>query len=178
MIKIKRGLSLPISGSPQQTLGRAVEPRSVALLGPDYVGMRPSMAVCVGDRVRSGDPLFTDKTHPQIKFTSPACGQVTAIHRGHKRVLQSVVVQVEGDEAADFQAWSPAELAGLSRQQVVEQLLESGLWTALRTRPFSKVPAPDAMPRSLFVTAMDTNPLTVNPELVIAEQPEAFEQGL
>ena len=178
MIKIKRGLCLPISGSPQQTLDQAAMPRQVALLGPDYVDMKPSMAVAVGDSVRVGDPLFTDKKNPEVRFTSPACGKVAAIHRGHKRALQSVVIDIEGDEAVSFRSWKAEELATVPRQQVVDQLLESGLWTALKTRPFSKVPAPDSAPRSIFVTAMDTHPLAANPELVIAGQAEAFEQGL
>ena len=178
MIKIKRGLCLPISGSPQQTLDQAAMPRQVALLGPDYQGMKPSMAVAVGDSVRVGDPLFTDKQHPQVRFTSPACGKVAAIHRGHKRALQSVVIDIQGDEAVSFASWKAEELASVPRQQLVDLLLESGLWTALKTRPFSKVPAPDASPRSIFVTAIDTQPLAANPELVIAGQAEAFEQGL
>ncbi len=178
MINIKKGLNLPITGSPQQGIVDGPGIRSVAIIGPDYVGMKPTMAVAVGDRVRLGDLLFTDKKTEGVRYTSPACGVVSAIHRGEKRVLQSVVIDVDGDEAVDFGSHAAGSLAGLGRDRIAVQLVESGLWTALRTRPFSQVPAPGTSPRSIFVTAMDTNPLAANPEVVIGEQSEAFEQGL
>ena len=178
MIKIKQGLDLPISGSPQQVIENGPEVRSVAVVGPDYVGMKPTMAVKVGDRVQIGDLLFTDKKTAGVRYTASASGVVSAINRGEKRVLQSVVIDVEGDESVTFNSYSAKELASLKRSQVADQLVESGLWTALRTRPFSKVPVPGSAPRSIFVSAMDTNPLTVDPAIVIAENNEAFEQGL
>ncbi len=179
MIKIKQGLDLPIAGSPEQSItqGRAV--RSVAVIGFDYVGMKPTMAVAVGDRVTKGQLLFTDKKTPGVRYTAPAGGTVSAINRGEKRVLQSVVIDIDGPESEEtFTVFKPEELAGLNAEQVEAQLNESGLWTALRTRPFSKVPALGTRPASIFVTAMDTHPLAANPEVVIREYPEAFEQGI
>ncbi|WP_281646871.1 Na(+)-translocating NADH-quinone reductase subunit A [Parendozoicomonas sp. Alg238-R29] len=178
MIKIKQGLDLPISGSPQQVIEDGVQIRSVAVVGPDYVGMKPTMAVSVGDRVRVGDLLFTDKKTEGVRYTAPASGVVSAVNRGEKRVLQSVVIDVEGDETVTFSSFTADQLSSLERKQVADQLVESGLWTALRTRPFSKVPAPGSAPRAIFVTAMDTHPLAVDPVLVISEQKEAFENGL
>lgn len=178
MIKIKQGLDLPISGSPEQgiTAGRAV--RSVAVIGFDYVGMKPTMAVAVGDQVKKGQLLFTDKKTPGVRYTAPAGGVVAAINRGEKRVLQSVVIDIKGDEEETFASYKPEELSGLSAEQVETTLNQAGLWTALRTRPFSKVPALGSRPNSIFVTAMDSHPLAANPEVVINEQPEAFELGI
>jgi len=179
MIKIKQGLDLPIAGSPEQSItqGRAV--RSVAVIGFDYVGMKPTMAVAAGDRVKKGQLLFTDKKTPGIRYTAPAGGTVAAINRGEKRVLQSVVIDIDGPESEEtFTVFKPEELAGLSAEQVEAQLNESGLWAALRTRPFSKVPALGSRPASIFVTAIDTHPLAANPEVVIREYTEAFEQGI
>ena len=178
MIKIKQGLDLPISGSPEQSItdGRAV--RSVAVIGSDYVGMKPTMAIAVGDRVKKGQELFTDKKTPGVRYTAPASGVVSAVNRGEKRILQSVVIDIEDGEEETFAQYKPEELAGLTAGQVEEQLNQSGLWTALRTRPFSKVPALGSRPNSVFVTAIDTNPLAVNPEVVISEHAEAFEQGI
>ena len=179
MIKIKQGLDLPIAGSPEQSItqGRAV--RSVAVIGFDYVGMKPTMAVAVGDRVTKGQLLFTDKKTPGVRYTAPAGGTVAAINRGEKRVLQSVVIDIDGPESEEtFTVFKPEELASLNAEQVEAQLNESGLWTALRTRPFSKVPALGSRPASIFVTAIDTHPLAANPEVVIREYPEAFEQGI
>ncbi|WP_062268823.1 Na(+)-translocating NADH-quinone reductase subunit A [Endozoicomonas arenosclerae] len=178
MIKIKQGLDLPITGAPEQSIsdGRAV--RSVAVIGFDYVGMKPTMAVAVGDRVKKGQELFIDKKTPGVRYTAPAAGVVAAINRGEKRVLQSVVIDVDGDDEMAFSEHKPEALSALTAEQVEAQLNESGLWTALRTRPFSKVPALGSRPNSIFVTAIDTNPLAANPEVIISEHAEAFEQGI
>src|SRR5690606_21010782 len=101
-----------------------------------------------------------------------------AINRGEGRVLQSVVIDVEGDEAETFASYPAEQFASLSAEAVRDNLVASGLWTALRTRPYSKVPAPQSSPNSIFVTAMDTNPLAANPELVIGEESESFIQGV
>lgn len=178
MIKIRRGLDLPISGSPAQQIEDGPSIRSVALIGFDYHGMKPTMLVQVGDKVKKGQVLFTDKKTEGVKYTSPAAGTVSAINRGARRVFQSVVIEVEGDEEETFASYSSAELSGLSRDKVVENLVESGLWTAIRTRPFSKVPAVDAVPVNIFVSAMDTNPLAIDPSIVISEKASAFKDGL
>ncbi len=88
------------------------------------------------------------------------------------------MIDVEGDEQVTFNRYEAAQLAQLERSKVVEQLVESGMWTALRTRPFSKVPAIDAQTQAIFVTAIDTNPLAANPEVIINEQSDAFVAGL
>ena len=178
MIKLKRGLNLPIAGGPEQRIDAAAPVRQVAVIGPDYHDMKPTMEVEVGDRVRLGQVLFSDKKTPGVVFTAPAAGIVSAINRGERRFLQSVVIDVDGDEAVEFTQYPEQELAQLSADRVRENLIQSGLWTALRTRPYSKVPAADAQPRSIFVTAIDTHPLAADPQVVIAEHSAAFEQGL
>jgi Na+-transporting NADH:ubiquinone oxidoreductase subunit A len=179
LIKIKKGLDLPIAGDPEQTIhdGRSVG--SVAVIGPDYVELKPTMQVQEGDRVKLGQPLFADKKNPKVVFTAPGSGVVKAVHRGDKRVLQSVVIELDGkDDAVQFARYKPADLASLSVDKVKENLLASGLWTTLRTRPYSKTPNPDSAPAALFVNAMDTNPLAARPEVVIAERSEDFRNGL
>ncbi len=178
MIKIKHGLDLPITGAPVQRIEAARPVRSVAVIGFDYHGMKPTMEVQVGDRVKLGQVLFSDKKTPGVVFTAPGAGVVSALHRGEKRVLQSVVIDLEGDDQLAFAQYAAAELAGLSDAQVRENLQQSGLWTALRTRPMSKVPAVDAVPNSIFVTAIDTHPLAADPALVIAEHAADFDYGL
>jgi len=181
-IKIKRGLNLPITGAPKQQIGDGRAVSTVAVLGPDYVGMKPTMkptmAVGVGDQVKLGQVLFSDKKTPGVVYTSPGCGRVIAVNRGAKRALQSVVVELAGDEAEDFAKYEEAELEGVALANVKENLVRSGLWTAIRTRPFSKVPSPESSPHSIFVTAMDTNPLAADPSVVIAERPEDFVRGI
>lgn len=178
MIRIKKGLDLPISGIPVQQISQGSRPHHVALLGDDYVGMRPSMLVQEGDSVVKGQALFEDKKNPGVLFTAPASGTVVAIHRGERRVLQSVVIRIEGDSQREFAHYDPAELPTLSRSAVQAQLLASGLWTAMRTRPYSKTPAPDTVPAAIFVTAIDTHPLSADPQPIILAQRQHFDAGL
>ena len=178
MIKITKGLNLPIAGAPSQQISDAAPVAHVAVLGEEFIGMRPAMAVSEGDRVLKGQPLFEDKKNPGVQFTSPASGIVSAIHRGERRVLQSVVIAVEGDASVAFGRFEPAELLTLSREAVVQQLLASGLWISLRTRPYSKTPRPDSAPVAIFVNAMDTNPLAADPQPLIAASRDAFDAGL
>ena len=178
MIKIKQGLDLPITGTPEQQISQGKAVTEVAVVGPDYVGMKPTMAVKEGDRVKKGQVLFTDKKTAGVQYTAPASGVVKAINRGDRRVFLSVVVAVEGSEEITFQSYSADKLNEVSREDVQANLVASGLWTALRTRPYSKAPALDTVPASIFVTAMDTHPLAADPVLIIAEQPEAFKSGL
>lgn len=178
MIKIKKGLDLPIAGAPEQVIQDGARVRSVALVGFDYPGMKPTMAVQVGDKVKKGQLLFTDKKTEGVRYTAPAAGSISAIHRGAKRVFQSIVIDVEGDEEETFSSYASPELTGLAREKAIDNLVQSGLWTSFRTRPFSKVPAPTTTPHSIFVNAMDTNPLAANPEVVIAASQDDFEAGL
>ncbi len=181
MIKIKCGLDLPLAGRPKQSIEKGPSARSVALLGVDYIGLKPTMLVQVGDRVRTGQALFidkklSDKKNPDVQYTAPATGTVSAIHRGDKRVLLSVVINVQADDPITFPCYD--DLSTLTREQLVDVLVQSGLWTALRTRPFSCIPKTDTTPHSLFVTAMDTRPLAADPAVVIARDPHAFANGL
>ncbi len=174
--RIKKGLDLPITGAPEQRVYDAQGVTSVAVLGPDYVGLKPTMAVAEGDRVRRGALLFTDKKNPGVNFTAPGSGVIKAVHRGARRALQSVVIELDEpeDEAPEFDA--PGVDA--DGEAIRELLLTSGQWTAFRTRPYSRVPAAEAQPRSIFVTAMDSNPLAASPEVVIAPHADDFIAGV
>lgn len=140
------------------------------------------MSVEVGDRVKLGQELFSDRKNPGVSYTAPGAGVVSAIHRGERRVLQSVVIDLEGEDGADaaleFARYDDSELEVLDAAAVRANLLASGLWTALRTRPYSKVPAVDAMPSSIFVTAIDTHPLAADPAPLIREYGDDFARGL
>lgn len=177
MIRIKRGLDLPIEGAPRQAIEDAPAARAAAVVGFDYVGMKPTMEVAEGDRVKLGQLLFTDKKTEGVRYTAPAAGVVSAINRGAKRVLQSVVIDIEGDEAEDFGAHAPEAARQLEPAAIREQLNQAGEWAALRTRPFSRVPALDAEAAAIFITAIDTHPLAPDPKVIVAEEPEAFALG-
>jgi len=178
MIKTKKGLDLPVAGRPEPVIEAGATVRSVAVLGEDYPGMKPTMHVQEGDRVKLGQVLFTDKKNAGVKYTAPGAGVVQGIHRGAKRALLSVVIELDGDDAETFGRYDAADLGGLDRSEVVDNLVACGLWTALRTRPYSKVPPLEGEPHSIFVTAMDTNPLAGEPALVVADYAEQFRAGL
>jgi Na+-transporting NADH:ubiquinone oxidoreductase subunit A len=177
-IKIKKGLDIPIKGEPEKTIEDGAEVKTVAAVATDVSGIRPRMAVQVGDKVRLGQVLYHDKRNPEVPFTAPGAGEVIAVNRGARRALQSVVIRLEGDEAESFRSWEVSQLDALDSGEVRGNLIASGLWTTLRTRPFSRIPAPDASPAAIFVTAIDTNPLAIDPAFFIQKDPEAFDNGL
>ncbi|MGZ0171088.1 MAG: Na(+)-translocating NADH-quinone reductase subunit A [Planctomycetales bacterium] len=178
MKRINKGLDVPIANPPEQKIYDGPEIRTVAVVGTDYIGLKPTMAVAAGDTVKRGTLLFTDKKNPGVKFTSPAAGTVQSVNRGEKRAFQSVVIDIKGDAAESFKTVGNADVSSLSREEVVENLVESGLWTALRQRPYSKVPAVDSRPHSIFITATDTNPLCAKPEVIITEREQDFRFGV
>ncbi len=178
MHRITKGLDLPITGQPEQTISAGPEVGQVAIVGSDFIGMKPTMLVQPGDTVRRGQPLFSDKKTAGVIHTSPAAGRIAAVHRGERRVFQSVVIDVDGDDSEQFPVLAESDMHTVDRQQVVDVLVNSGLWTSLRTRPFSRVPAPASQPRSVFVQAIDTNPLAADPLVVIREREHDFRFGL
>jgi len=178
MIKIHKGLDLPINGAPKQEILDGPAVTEVALLGEDYIDMKPSMKVRIDQKVKCGDEIFIDKKNDGVIYTAPASGTIKAINRGAKRKLLSVVVEVEGNEYKEFAKYDAAKLPQLSRQEVVDNLVSSGQWSSFRTRPMSKVPTIDSTPSAIFVSVMDTNPLAADPMAVIQHHIESFNHGL
>lgn len=178
MIKIKKGLDLPIEGSPEQKIYDGPKVTKFALIGDDLVGMKPTMEVKVGDKVKIGQLLYTDKKTPGIRYTSPACGEVVEVNRGERRAFQSVVIKSEGEDQVDFEKYKGAEISQYSEQDVRDFLNESGMWASLKRRPYSKVAVLDEKPSAIFVNAMDTHPLAADPQVILQNQDKAFNKGL
>ena len=185
--KIKKGLDLPITGEPAQTIDIHRTSARVALMAGDYVGMRPTMFVQEGDKVLRGQPLFEDKKNPGVRYLSPGAGKVAGIYRGDRRALQSVVIELNEaerngqpgpDDEAAFDSYQGKNVAAMSRDEIRALLVESGMWTAFRTRPFSRIPAIDSEPAAIFITAMDTSPLAPSAEVVLKGKENAFKEGL
>lgn len=173
---LKKGLNLPVTGVPKSGIHDGPEVQTVAVIGADYVGLKPRLAVEQDDRVVPGSPIFAHKDTPDVMVTSPVAGRIKAINRGARRVLISVEIQVmdEGNPPIDFSGVGDAETA----EGLAERLCAAGLWTSFRTRPYSKVPQPEDRPSAIFVTAIDTEPLTADPEPIIAEAADDFKAGL
>ena len=179
MIKIKKGLDIPISGSPEPKISDFKKPRSVAVIGSDYHGLKPAMLVEKGERVKIGQPLFEDKKNPGVIFTSPGGGKIESINRGEKRVLQSVVIEIDkNEEEISFLSIKTDNLSNQTSALIKENLIQSGLWTSFRTRPYNKIPPVDTDPYSIFINCMDTNPLSIDPEIIISNNLDNFKLGL
>jgi len=178
MIKIKKGLDLPIGGAPNMHVEDGPQVSRVALVGSDYQGMKPTLLVAEGDRVVLGQPVFNDKKNPEVVYCAPATGKVIAINRGERRLFMSLVIEVYGDDEKTFPVTPASQLDQLTDGEVQQQLIAAGLWPAFRTRPYSKVPVPGTEPAALFVTAIDTNPLAADPQVAISEKAAEFEAGL
>lgn len=173
---LKKGLDLPIDGAPEQVIHEAPAVGSVAVVGPDTIGLKPRMLIAEGDAVERGTPLFCHKDTPEVVFVAPVKGRVRAINRGARRVLQSVVIDI--DDAADPGiAFGPLP-ADADAATIAEKLLAAGLWTAFRTRPYSKIPPGDSRPAAIYVNAMDSEPLAADPAVVIGDAAQDFAAGL
>jgi Na+-transporting NADH:ubiquinone oxidoreductase subunit A len=177
--KIRRGLDIPIAGRPEQHIHPGPPIGSVAVVADVFPGLKPRLHVQPGDEVVVGQTLFEDRSIPGVRHTSPGAGRVAAVNRGSRRVLQSVIIDTEpGDEPhATYQSWNGAA-TDPGEDAIRALLVESGQWTALRARPFGRVPAPDSKPAALFVTAMDTAPLAPDPAVIVAERHDDFVHGL
>ncbi|MCB1056349.1 MAG: Na(+)-translocating NADH-quinone reductase subunit A [Acidobacteria bacterium] len=180
----KEGLDLPITGQPRQVVEDAPQPRHVALLGDDYVGMKPTMHVKPGDKVQRGQLVFEDKKTPGVLFTAPASGTVKDVDRGERRRFISVIIELDDSERSgkgatvSFKSFTGGDVAGLDGDQVRALLIESGMWTALRGRPFGRSADPSATPHAIFVTATDTHPLAPDPKVVLDGRGDDFLRGV
>ena len=185
--KNEKGLDLPISGKPLQVVRGAAPCSRVAVLADDFPGMKPRMHVEEGQTVKRGQVLFEDRKQPGVFHTAPGAGRILAINRGERRALQSIVIDLSDgerreepdvDEQVSFESHSGAAPDTLTSDQIRELLIESGLWTAIRQRPYDKVPPPEAETAAVFVTATDSNPLAPLPEVVLEDQLDDFRSGL
>lgn len=176
--ELKKGLDVPVTGAPQQVIEDGGPVKTVALVGDDYIGMKPTMEVAEGDRVQTGQLVFTDKKTKGIRYTSPATGTIRAINRGAKRKFETLVVEVEDDEHISFLDPAKASTGSLDSDTIRTVLQESGMWCSFRTRPFGKVPPIDTSPAAVFITAMDSRPLAGDPAVIIDLYKDAFAEGL
>ena len=172
----RKGLNVPVLGAPASGITDGPAAKTAAILGADYVGLKPRLMVQEGDAVGVGAPILAHKDTPEVLVTAPVAGRIKAINRGARRVLVSVVIEADADAAPSVDFSSIGNVA--TREGLAERLCAAGLWTSFRTRPYSKVPAPDETPAAIYVTAMDSEPLCGDAAEIIAEDAEAFANGL
>lgn len=173
---LRKGLNVPIAGAPRPEIATGGAVRTAAILGQDYLGLKPRISVAEGDVVGPGSPILFDKDMPEAQIVSPVAGRIKAINRGARRKLVSIEIAVEEGAAEPVDFSNIGDVA--TRDGLVERLCVAGLWTSFKTRPYSRIPQPDATPAAIYVTALDTEPLAADPTIAIREEPEAFARGM
>ncbi len=174
-IRLKKGLDIPVKGAAPKQILETIHCDTVAVKPTDFRGLVPRLVVKEGDAVKAGSPLFVDKMRPSVSFCSPCSGVVKAVVRGDKRKLLSVVVKCEGEESVKYDAVNPSKL---SKQQMVEALLERGLWPFIKQRPYGIVANPEDDPKGIFVSAMNTAPLAPDADFIMEGQLAYLQAGI
>ncbi len=176
VIKIRRGLNIPLAGEAEKILQTPPLSAEYAIRPPVFHGLTPKMLVEEGTPVKVGTPLFYDKYNEDVLFTSPVSGTYTQLVRGAKRRILEVRIKPDGrNEHIDF----GVESAGsISREQIVSKLLKSGLWPAIRQRPYSVIADPKIKPRDIFISAFKTTPLAPDMDFVVNGREAFFQSGL
>lgn len=175
-IKISKGLDIHLIGEAQLETKEVLTPKTVALKPLDYVGITPKLLVKVGDRVEVGTPVFYSKEKPNVKFVSPVSGQVQEVKRGDKRVIQEIIITNDGQNTAkDF---GQSSLAEMSKEDIKSKMLESGLWTLLRQRPYDVIPNEESVPKYIIVKGFESSPLAPDYNYILKGEKAALQLGI
>jgi Na+-transporting NADH:ubiquinone oxidoreductase subunit A len=176
VIKIRKGLDIKLKGTAEKIISQAEPASSFATKPIDFQGVTPKLAARPDDKVKAGSVLFFDKLRPEIKFTSPVSGVVKAVNRGERRRILEVVVEPDGkDEYVDFGSGDPNTL---SREEVKQKILDSGLWPSIRQRPYAVIARPDSQPKAIFISGFDTSPLGPDMDFIVKGQNKSFQTGI
>jgi len=176
VIKIKKGLNINLLGEAEKIIKKADQAEYYAVKPTDFKGIRPKLVVKVGDKVKAGSPLFFDKLQPEIQFVSPVSGEISAINRGERRVIQEVIIH--SDEKIDYQDFKVSDPKTLTRDEIILILLKSGMWPLLRQRPYSVIANPKDTPKSIFISAFDSAPLAPDMDFVVSDDTAMFQKGI
>ena len=178
-IKITKGHDLKISGIPDKNITYPAQYSTVAILPNDFRGVKPKLLVKEGDKVNIGSPLFFNKINPEVKWASPGCGKVKDIVYGPRRVIEKIEIELDKDQnSIDYKTYTKEEISNLSGEQVLENILNANLFTFFRQRPFNVIPNHKIPPRDIFISGINTSPLSVDIEVVMASQLEDFQYGI
>ncbi len=175
-VKISKGLDINLKGKPAHKIADAPRSNKYVVKPTEFYGINPRLSVKTGDHVNAGDPLFYHKYIDRIKFTSPVSGTVEDIIRGEKRKILKIIIKPDATDT--FKTFKVAKPESLSREQVLDLLLESGLFATIKQRPYDLIAHPDDQPKAIFISAYDSAPLGVDYAFVLKSKMKAFENGL
>ena len=176
VIKLKKGLDIPIKGEAANNLEYISKPETFAIKPSDFQGLTPKLLVKVGEKVKAGTPLFFDKYHPEVQYVSPVSGEVAAINRGERRRILEVVIRAESEnQSEDFLKGNPQNL---STEAIKAELLKSGLWPGIKMRPYGIVARPEDQPKAIFISCFDSSPLAPDYEFIFNAESNAWQTGI
>lgn len=175
-IKIKKGLNIPLKGTPEKIIESAKLPSVFAIKPPDFMGFQHKLHVKVGDKVLAGTPLLASKTNESIVITSPISGEVVDIVRGEKRVL--LEVRIKSDETIKFEKFKEGSQIPSDKNEIINLLLRSGLWAMIRQRPFDVIPEPTAVPRDIYISTFDSSPLAPDYGFILKGKENYLQTGI
>ena len=174
-IKLCKGLDIKLQGAAEKKTTILGLASTYAVSPLDFEGIVPKMLVKVGDAVKAGTPLFFNKNNASVVFTSPVSGTVAAVVRGEKRRI--LAVEIAADSTIAYEEFGALDVKTATRDQIVELLLKSGLWTLLVQRPYGIIANPADMPKSIFVSAFDSAPLAPDYGYTLADDKQALQKG-
>ena len=167
-----------MSGIPNTDIASAAAPQNVSILPSSFRGVKPKLMVEEGDQVKIGSPLFFDKTKPEVRWASPASGNVTSIQFGARRVIEKIEITVENNDKVSIQTLSQGEFESASRKTILDKILKANLFPLIRQRPFNKVADPKDIPRDIFISGHNSSPLSVDLSRLIKDEKDIFQTGL
>jgi len=176
--KIRKGYDVPLAGQPAKEVVDIAASSTVGVCPLSFRGVKQRLKVSEGDRVQRGQELLEDKRNTDLKITAPASGIIKHIRRGHRRFVDLIVIEKEGDDAVDFGSSDPQQLLGIERDTIISRLLASGYLSLIQQRPFSRIADPAVTPKSIFVNAMNTGPFQTDASVVVGDDREGFQAGL
>jgi NADH:ubiquinone oxidoreductase, Na(+)-translocating, A subunit len=176
VIKIKKGLDINLKGKAPQEFVSVAQSESYAIIPDNFIGITPKVVVRAGDKVKAGIPLMVDKAHPEMKFVSPVSGTVTAVNRGEKRKVLSIIIKA--DAKIEYENFELKDLASYDAEGLKTVLLEAGMWPFIKQRPYDRVADPTIAPRDIFITAYNSAPLAPDFDFIVKGEEDALQTGL
>ena len=177
-IVLNKGHNIQIAGVPSKEIFPLTGLKTVSIIPTEFRDVKPKLLVKEGDKVELGSPLFFDKSKPDVRWASPACGSILSIQYGARRVVEKIEIKVEGFEAKSFNILTKNQLKSSDRKTILGLILKANLFPLIRQRPFNKIPDPKVFPRDIFISIVHTSPLAVDIESIVENFLNEFQAGV
>ncbi|MGX8697372.1 MAG: NADH:ubiquinone reductase (Na(+)-transporting) subunit A, partial [Prevotella sp.] len=176
VIKLRKGLDINLKGLAEEKKIQLKSSGKYALVPDDFEGVTPKVIVKEGDKVKAGDALFVNKQYPEVKFASPVSGTVREVVRGERRKV--LCVKVDADAQQEFTDFGKREVGTMTGEQVINALLEAGIFGYIDQLPYAVSTNPSVQPKAIFVSALRDKPLAASFEYEVKGQEADFQTGL